>query len=58
MRKTAPRYKLTMVSVYSFRGGRRTIFTNLPLDADGKVRYDYNELTKELEYGETFSVGL
>lgn len=45
-----------MVSVW-FRGQRKTIFTHLPIDEDGKVRYDYSELTEELDRGETFSVG-
>lgn len=58
MRKTQPRFKLTMVSIYSFRGGHRTVFAHLPVGEDGKVRYDYSELTKGLERGETFSVGL
>jgi len=57
VRKTAPRYKLTMVSIYSFRTGRRTVFAHLPVDEDGKVRFDCSELTKELDVGETFSVG-
>ena len=56
MRKTQPRFKLTMVSIYA-RGVQKTYFVHLPVSEDGKVRIDYNKFTAGLERGETFSVG-
>jgi hypothetical protein len=48
--------KLTMVSIV-YRGGRKTAFLRLPVGEDGKVRYDYRELTLGIPRGATISPG-
>jgi hypothetical protein len=47
--------KLTMVSIY-IRGWRLTMFLQLPLDPDGKVRFDYEKSIK-LPRGTTYCPG-
>jgi hypothetical protein len=48
--------KLTMVSVV-VRGRRTTAFLNLPICDDGRVRYDFRELTMGIPRGITISPG-
>lgn len=52
------KYKMVMVSVW-FRGVQKTIFAHVPVDEDGKVRYDHSSLAASLgaKYGDTYTVG-
>ena len=52
--------KLTLVSVW-FRGRRFSCFVNLPVDFDGKIRIDPNQIIRlsgfPIENGQTYSLG-